>query len=136
MGEKIINISKLIERARQAQDYAYTPYSKYNVGAALSTVKGNIYSGSNVENASYGLTVCAERIAVFKAVTAGEKDFDTIVITASGEGYPYPCGACLQVLAEFSPQMQVIVVDHQDKIKQYSLKEMLPQIFLLNQQEG
>ncbi len=129
-------ISELINLARQAQAYAYTPYSKFNVGAALLTGKGNIYSGSNVENASYGLTVCAERIAVFKAITAGEKDFDIIVITASGCGHPYPCGACLQVLAEFSPQMQVIVVDHQDNIEQYSLKEMLPQIFLLNQQEG
>lgn len=127
------DISELIKMAREAQAHAYTPYSKFNVGAALLTNSGNIYTGANVENASYGLTVCAERIAVFKAVTAGERDFDTIVITASGQGYPYPCGACLQVLAEFSPNMKVIVVDEQGNIKDFRLKEMLPQIFLLNQ---
>lgn len=128
--------SKLIDLARQAQAYAYTPYSHYNVGAALLTNNGNIYSGSNIENTSYGLTVCAERIAVFKAVTAGEKDFNTIIITASGQGFPYPCGACLQVLAEFSPGMKIIVVDEKNDCKEFSLKEMLPQIFMLNQQEG
>ncbi|NLB88139.1 MAG: cytidine deaminase [Syntrophomonadaceae bacterium] len=126
-------IPELIKMAREAKSYAYTPYSKFNVGAALLTNKGNVYTGSNVENASYGLTVCAERIAVFKAVTAGEKDFDTIVITASGKGYPYPCGACLQVLAEFSPNMKVIVVDDQGDMEEFRLKDMLPQIFLLNQ---
>ncbi len=130
------NIPELIAIAREAQSYAYAPYSKYNVGAALLTTAGNIYSGSNIENSSYGLTVCAERIAVFKAVTAGEKNFDTMVITASGSGYPYPCGACLQVLAEFSPEMEVIVVDEQDNVEEFRLKAMLPQIFLLNQQEG
>lgn len=126
-------IPELIKVAREAELYAYAPYSKFSVGAALLTKEGGIYSGSNIENASYGLTVCAERIAVFKAVTAGEKDFDTIVITASGEGYPYPCGACLQVLAEFSPEIRVIVVDHQENVEEFRLKEMLPQIFLLNQ---
>lgn len=126
-------IPELIKIAREAESNAYTPYSKFNVGAALLTKKGNIYSGSNIENASYGLTVCAERTAVFKAVTAGEKDFDTIVITSSGKGYTYPCGACLQVLAEFSPNMRVIVVDDQESMEEFRLKEMLPQIFLLNQ---
>lgn len=126
-------IPELIKMARKAESYAYTPYSRFNVGAALLTNKGNIYTGSNVENASYGLTVCAERIAVFKAVTAGEKDFDTIVITASGKGFPYPCGACLQVLAEFSPNINVIVVDEQGNMEEFRLKDMLPQIFLLNQ---
>ncbi|HZK43825.1 MAG TPA: cytidine deaminase [Syntrophomonadaceae bacterium] len=130
------NIPNLIKKAREAELCAYSPYSKFSVGAALLTKEGNIFTGSNVENSSFGLTVCAERIAVFKAVTSGEKEFDTILISASGLGYPYPCGACLQVLAEFSPEMTIIVIDEQEKIRKFRLKEMLPQIFLLNQQEG
>ncbi len=126
-------ISDLIKSARQAELNAYAPYSGYNVGAALLTKKGNLFLGANIENSSYGLTVCAERIAVFKAVTAGEKEFDGIAITASGTGYPYPCGACLQVLAEFSSEMQIIVADETNNIKKYWLKDLLPKIFLLNQ---
>lgn len=123
--------AQLISAARQAQQKAYAPYSNFQVGAALLTQSGEIYTGANIENASYGLTVCAERNAVFKAVLDGQKNFQTIAVTGSGEGYIYPCGACLQVLAEFSPGMQVIVTNEQDKYQIYDLKDLLPQVFNL-----
>jgi cytidine deaminase len=124
-------IDELISKANEAREFAYAPYSGFKVGAALLGKSGIVYSGSNVENASYGLTVCAERIAVFKAVTSGENDFISIAISGSGEGYIYPCGACLQVLAEFSPGMNVIITDEKNNYKEYNLSAMLPQIFSL-----
>lgn len=123
---------KLVELSRQAQEGAYAPYSGFKVGAALLTNTGKIYTGANVENASYGLTVCAERIAVFKAVNDGEKEFDCIVVTADSSGWPFPCGACLQVLAEFSPQMIVIISDENNSTREYLLKELLPHTFSLD----
>ncbi len=92
----------MINEARKAQQRAYAPYSNFQVGAALLTANGQIYPGANIENVSYGLTVCAERNAVFKAVYEGEREFSAIAVCSSGSGYVYPCGACLQVLAEFS----------------------------------
>ncbi len=122
---------ELLRAARQAQQKAYSPYSEFKVGAALLTNNGDVYTGANIENSSYGLTVCAERMAVFKAVLDGVKDFQSIAITGSGDGYIYPCGACLQVLAEFSPGVRVIVSNDKDEFKEYNLKELLPQIFSL-----
>jgi len=122
----------LAAMARKAQKQAYAPYSGYKVGAALLTSEGHIFTGANIENASYGLTVCAERIAVFAAVHAGEREFRSIAITGSGEGYIYPCGACLQVLAEFSVNIKIISVNENDEIRKYYLGEMLPKAFSLN----
>ena len=124
-------IDELISKAKEARNNAYAPYSGFKVGAALLGKSGTIYTGANVENASYGLTVCAERLAVFKAVTSGEKTFESIAISGSGPGYIYPCGACLQVLAEFSPEMNVIITDEKNSYKEYNLSAMLPQIFSL-----
>jgi len=101
----------LIKRAREAQMNSYSPYSGFAVGAALLTKNGKIFTGTNIENASYGLTVCAERIAVFTAIAGGERDFETIAVCASGKGFVYPCGACLQVLLEFSPDIEVLAVN-------------------------
>ena len=95
------------------------------------TNTGKVYTGANIENASYGLTVCAERIAVFKAINDGEKEFDRLAVTASS-GWPYPCGACRQVLAEFSPHMTVIISDENNCTREYLLTELLPHIFSLD----
>ena len=126
---------ELLKRAREAQKNAYAPYSNFQVGAALLSAGGKVYTGSNVENSSYGLSICAERAAVFKAVNAGERDFTLLAIVSSGQGYVFPCGACLQVLAEFSPEMKLIITDEKDHYKEYALQDMLPQIFSLGKQE-
>lgn len=126
-----MNEKELIKIARQVQPNAYAPYSHFSVGAALLTAGQNVYTGVNVENSSYGLTVCAERNAVFKAISEGDNQFEAIAVAGSAEGFTYPCGACLQVLAEFNPQIRVIVCDSQDNIRIHSLTELLPQMFLL-----
>ncbi len=126
-----MNEKELIKIARHVQPNAYAPYSHFFVGAALLTAGQNVYTGVNVENSSYGLTVCAERNAVFKAISEGDNQFEAIAVAGSAEGFTYPCGACLQVLAEFNPQIRVIVCDSQDKIRIHSLTELLPQMFLL-----
>lgn len=123
--------AQLVLAARQAQQQAYAPYSKFQVGAALLTANGEIYTGANIENASYGLTVCAERVAVFKAVFAGERQFSALALSSSGAGYVYPCGACLQVLAEFSPQVKLIISNENNEFREYLLQDLLPQIFSL-----
>lgn len=99
----------LLERAREARAYAYAPYSGFKVGAAVLTEDGHIYTGCNVENASYSLSICAERVAVCKAVSEGHIRFSAIAIAGEGPGPLPPCGACRQVLAEFSPQARVIM---------------------------
>lgn len=124
-----MNTAELVKIAREAQTQAYAPYSGYRVGAALLGAGGQIYTGANVENASYGLTVCGERIAVFKAVLAGERQFQSIAVTSNGSGYIYPCGACLQVLAEFAPQIKVIATNEKNESREYALNELLPQVF-------
>jgi cytidine deaminase len=134
MGEAEMEPCELVALARKAQQMAYAPYSNYRVGAALLTAGGQIYTGANIENASLGLTVCAERVAVFKAVTAGERQFQSIAITSSGADCLYPCGACLQVLAEFSATIKIFATNEKDEIREYYLSELLPQVFSLNKQ--
>lgn len=129
----IVSISDetLLSKARQALQNAYVPYSKYKVGACLLTANGKIYTGCNVENASYGLTNCAERTAVFKAVSDGETQFVAIAIAAE-ENAPWPCGACRQVLSEFARDMRVLVTwkdDNADRVEESTLKELLPHSF-------
>ena len=140
----------LIDEAIKARNMAYAPYSKYLVGAALVVPSGNIYTGCNIENASYGLTICAERTAIFKAVSEGQRHIDAIAIVgaplfedgSSDEGgskgendYAFPCGACRQVLAEFLPEsgdIDVIVARSQDDYKVYKLSELLPYTFSIH----
>ncbi|MGI6452998.1 MAG: cytidine deaminase [Syntrophomonadaceae bacterium] len=119
----------LIKLAQSAREKAYAPYSEFKVGAALLTSNGKVFTGTNVENASYGLTICAERVAVCKAVSEGEKDFKTIAVVGSSEGLVFPCGACLQVLAEFSDRLNVLVTDKDNNIEEYNIKELLPKCF-------
>lgn len=99
--------AELMARARAALSHAYAPYSGFRVGAALAGATGRVYTGSNVENAAYGITVCAERVALFKAVSEGERSFSAIAIAAKDEADAPPCGACRQALAEFSPELRV-----------------------------
>lgn len=127
-----MNINELIKTAREVQKNAYSPYSKFKVGAVLLTKENKVFSGVNVENASFGLTVCAERIAVFKAVSEGEREFAALVIVGSGEDYIYPCGACLQVIAEFSPEIKIIAANEKGEYQEFTLRELLPQFFCLD----
>lgn len=120
--------ARLIELARKALQNSYVPYSHYAVGAALHTKDGRIFLGCNVENASYGLTNCAERTAIFKAVSEGSKEFDAIAIASSGS-LPYPCGSCRQVLAEFSPDIRILISGADHKILKTTLQELLPHSF-------
>ncbi len=119
---------RLIEAARAAQQHAYCPYSHYRVGAALETIDGAVFVGSNVENASYGLTICAERSAVFTAVSAGARSFRRIVVATDSEPPGSPCGACRQVLAEFGLELEVESVGPTQS-RRWTLRELLPDAF-------
>lgn len=120
----------LVRVAALARERAYAPYSQYKVGAAIRTRRNRIHTGANVENASYGLAVCAERCAVFTAVAAGEtRDWDAIAIVIGGEQLPSPCGACRQVLHEFSPGMRVILASTGGARRATTLAELLPDAF-------
>ncbi len=123
-----MNDKELIEKAREAREKAYAPYSHFAVGAALLTASGTVYTGTNIENSSFGLTCCAERVAVFKAVSAGEQEFEKIAIVGSKEGEALPCGACLQVLAEFAPEVMIITFDGKET-HTYALRDLLPKGF-------
>ena len=121
------NQDKLVSLAAKARERAHAPYSNIAVGAALLAKSGRVYTGSNVENASYGLTVCAERVAVFKAVSEGEREFEAIaVVTEKGIT---PCGACRQVLIEFGGDLQVIVADTAGHQRVFALTDLLPEGF-------
>ncbi len=124
-GEQMIG--DLIARAAAVRTSAYVPYSGFPVGAALLAADGRIYTACNVENASYGLTLCAERNAVACAVSDGQRDFAIIAVVS--EGGVTPCGACRQVLAEFSPNMRVVVADANGSWKEYSVRQLLPDAF-------
>ncbi len=121
----------LIALALEARKNAYAPYSHFPVGAALLAESGQVYTGCNVENASYGLSICAERVALFKAVAAGEQRFEAIAVVT--ETMATPCGSCRQVLAEFGDdELQVIVADPKGKRENYTLGQLLPAGFTSN----
>jgi len=120
--------SKLIELALEARERAYAPYSNYRVGAALVTSTGKFFTGCNVESAAYPTSMCAERVAVFKAVSEGEREFGAIAVVTSNGGTP--CGACRQVLAEFGLETVVLIADAEGNLKQgAALAELLPGAF-------
>lgn len=121
--------AQLIEAAQQARHWAYAPYSHYAVGAALLTESGKCYDGVNVENAAYPTTMCAERVAVFKAVSAGERSFAAIAVVTSNGGAP--CGSCRQVLAEFGLDTWVLIADAQGRlVQECTVADLLPGAFL------
>ncbi len=118
----------LVARARQAREWAYAPYSQYRVGAALLAASGKIYDGVNVENAAYPVAMCAERTAVFKAVSEGEHEFTAMAVSTANGGSP--CGSCRQVLAEFGRDTLVIVADANGRIvREATVEELLPGAF-------
>lgn len=120
---------ELIKFARQAYKNSYAPYSKVKVGAALLCTNGKLFTGCNVENASYGLTMCAERVAIYNAIAAGQKEFSKIAIASNQRREFSPCGACRQALAEFAPDVTVIWQDKAGKIKARRLSQLLPSAF-------
>ena len=128
-----IDSKQLVAAAARARLGSVSPYSKFKVGAALLTRRGEIIGGANVESASYGLTCCAERIALFKALTDGKKDFVAVAVVARCAGGPMPCGACRQLLAEYAPAAKVFIADSDDleKIRAFTVQELLPSAFLL-----
>lgn len=126
-----MNYQDLLREAKKASAMAYAPYSRFPVGAALLTVTGEVFTGCNVENASYGLTICAERVAVTKAVSAGFREFKAIAIYAPTEEPISPCGACRQVLAEFGPDGEVIMGNGEDNYMVAKVAELLPGAFSL-----
>lgn len=121
-------IEKLIATARHARGWAYAPYSHYAVGAAVLTAGGRIYDGVNIENAAFPTTICAERVAMFKAVSEGEREFSTIVIMTDNAGSP--CGSCRQVMAEFGLATRVLLVDTRGNIRiDTTVDALLPEAF-------
>ncbi len=124
---KTVNqFKELLAAAEAARKVAYAPYSKFTVGAAVRTKSGKIFSGCNVENVSFGLTICAERSAVAAAISAGERDFVVIGVVANSKTPALPCGACRQVLAEFNPAMKVVAATPGGMSQEFELAELLP----------
>lgn len=119
----------LIEKAKEAMQYAYTPYSNFKVGAALLTKSGKVYLGCNIENSSYGATNCAERTAIFKAISEGEREFVKIAVVSTSGEETYPCGICRQVVAEHMPEGSFLFEDRNGTIKEYGMDEILPYAF-------
>jgi cytidine deaminase len=128
-----INKRRLVRAAARARERAVAPYSKFKVGAALLTKSGEIINGANVESASYGLTCCAERVALFNALTAGKRNFIAVAVVGRTKGGPMPCGACRQLLAEYAPKARVFVADSRAPrtIREFSVRELLPGPFAL-----
>ena len=122
-------LSSLVRAARKSRLNAYSPYSGVKIGAALLTAGGRVYSGANVENASYGLTCCAERTAIFKAVSEGEKEFVAIAVVGKSEDFTKPCGACRQVMVEFNPKMKVLRRGADGYSEDVTAASLLPQHF-------
>lgn len=118
---------ELISKAKSIREQAYVPYSKFKVGAALLTQSGKIYTGCNIENAAYPVSCCAERVAIFKAISAGEKDFTEMAVVADTDRPVPPCGSCRQVMSEFfKPTMSVHLTNLNSKVKTFQVQELLP----------
>lgn len=127
---------ELIKIAKEAMNNAYVPYSKFRVGAALETSDGKVYSGCNIENASFGGTNCAERTALFKAISEGHRKFTKIAVISDSDDYTYPCGICRQVLSEWGLDMEVIVASSSEGYRVHKLSEILPYAFTNENMEG
>ena len=121
--------NKLIERASEVRKYAKAPYSHFLVGAALLTVDDTVFTGINVESSSYGLTICAERVALVKALSEGHKHFTKIAVVVDTETLTPPCGACRQLLYDYAPDIEVVISNNRDKTKVFKLTDLFPEPF-------
>ncbi len=124
-----MEVVKLIKRAIEAREKAYVPYSGFKVGAAILTKEGKVFTGCNIESASYSPTICAERTALAKAVSEGYRDIDTVVVVGSFEKLSYPCGVCRQMIREFGEDIKIIVAKSTEKYKEYTIRELLPESY-------
>jgi cytidine deaminase len=122
-------MNKLLEAALKARDNAHAPFSKFKVGAAIEDQSGRIFTGCNIENATYGLTICAERVAVFKAISEGARKFKRIAVAADTDVLTPPCGACRQILWEFCGDAELTLVNLHGKTETFRLKELFPRPF-------
>jgi cytidine deaminase len=121
-----VNYRRLIDSAKNAQNHSYSPYSTLKVGAAILTHGRKIYTGCNIENSSYGLTICAERVAIFNAVSQGERKFKAIAITGRDAEFVPPCGACRQVLFDLAGDIDIVQADRNHRVKVIKLSALLP----------
>ncbi len=126
-----ISNEELVRIADEAKEFAYSPFSNFKVGAALLGKSGKVYTGCNVENSSYGGTNCAERTAIFKAISEGEREFEKIAIMSSSGDFTSPCGICRQVIFEFMQDGEVILGTNKGEVQSYAVKELLPLGFKL-----
>jgi cytidine deaminase len=127
---------QLLDQARRAREHAYARYSNFKVGAALLTAAGKIFTGANIENASFGATICAERVAIFAAVAAGESALTALAVIADTPDPVAPCGLCCQVLAEFSPDCLIIMANLAGRWRLVNLKDLLPLVFRMPRPKG
>ncbi len=126
-------MKELMKQAERAFENSYSPYSGIRIGAAVVAGSGKIYTGTNIENASYGATICAERSAISKAVSDGETEITAVAVTGDIDDYAYPCGICRQVISEFmKPDMEIAVSGNNKEMKVFKLKELLPSAFEFN----
>ena len=129
MSEPNASHDILIAAARTAREHAHAPYSNFRVGAAVRAKSGRIFSGCNVENATYGLTLCAERVAIFKAISEGERGFDAVAVVADTDTLTPPCGSCRQILWEFCGNLEIILGNLKKETGRFHLKDLLPMPF-------
>lgn len=125
-----MNYDVLVEKAKEAMEKAYAKYSNFKVGTALLTKSGKIYTGCNIENSSFGATICGERVAFVKAISEGELDFEAIAVVSSSGDYTFPCGICRQFMADFGLDTKVILNNGKEN-KIYTVKDLLPESFNL-----
>jgi cytidine deaminase len=125
----MVDREALIEAARAARERAYAPFSHFQVGAAVQTQSGRIFGGCNIENASYGLTLCAERVAIFKAISEGEKGFGAVAVVTDAKTLTPPCGACRQILWEFGGDLEVILSNLAGQTEIHQMSALLPKAF-------
>ena len=125
-----VDNKELVDMAKKAMNYSYSPYSEFKVGAALKSSTGKVFLGCNIENSSYGATNCAERTAIFKAVSEGETEFEAIAIVSSSGKLTFPCGICRQVMSEFFDDDTKILLEENNEIKTFMLKDFLPNAFM------